>query len=392
MNKFRCIANRQSNSRQQQPDWLNLEAAGTAQRFHSSFPHYQPTPLLRLSSLAKHCGVAEIWLKDESYRFGLNAFKVLGGSFAIGSYLAERLHRQVQELCYEELISETVRQQLGEITFVTATDGNHGRGVAWTAAQLGQAAVVYLPKGSSQERLQRIRETGAKAEITELNYDQAVRLAKRKADQNGWVVVQDTAWPGYEQIPCWIMQGYTTMALEALQQLNGSLPSHIFIQAGVGSLAAAMIGFFRQVCAEAQPVCTVVEADAAACLYRTVKADDGALHFVDGDLKTIMAGLACGEPNPLAWPILQSGADWFASISDAAAAEGMRILGNPLCGDHRVISGESGAAGFAFAMQLLLHPRNAVWRSRLGLDAASRVLVFSTEGDTDAEQYRRIVW
>ncbi len=392
MRKFRCIANRLRNSRQELPAWLNLEAAATAQHFHNSFPHYQPTPLLCLSSLAKHCGVSDIWLKDESYRFGLNAFKVLGGSFAIGSYLAERLHWQPQQLSYQELTSESVQRQLGKITFVTATDGNHGRGVAWTAAQLGQPAVVYLPKGSSPERLQRIRETGARAEITELNYDQAVRLAKRKADENGWVVVQDTAWPGYEQIPCWIMQGYTTMALEALQQLNGRLPTHIVIQAGVGSLAAAVIGFFRQVCGKAQPICIVVEADAADCLYRTVKANDGILHFVDGDLKTIMAGLACGEPNPLAWPILQAEADWFASITDAAAAEGMRILGNPLRGDRQVISGESGAAGFAFAMQLLLHPRNAVWRSRLGLDETSRVLVFSTEGDTDAEQYRRIVW
>lgn len=392
MKNFRCLENYHANSEQAMPCWLNLQAAEKAQRFHESFPQYQPTPLLTLSSLAKHCGISEIWLKDESVRFGLNAFKVLGGSFAMGSYLADRLHLDLQELPYAMLTAQTVKQQLGSITFVTATDGNHGRGVAWTAAQLGQASVVYMPKGSSEERLRRIHAEGAKAEITEMNYDEAVRLAKRKADENGWVVVQDTAWQGYEQIPRLIMQGYTTMALEALQQLHGRLPTHIFIQAGVGSLAAAVIGFFRQVCGKEQPICTVVEASAADCLYRSIEADDGKLHFVNGDLKTIMAGLACGEPNPIAWPILRSGANWFASISDDVAAEGMRILGNPLRGDQQVISGESGAAGFAFAMQLLLYPINAGLRKRLGFNENSRVLVFSTEGDTDAEQYRRIVW
>ena len=392
MKNFRYLQNRHINCQQARPCWLNLQAAEKAQRFHKSFPQYQPTPLLGLSSLAKRCSISEIWLKDESYRFGLNAFKVLGGSYAMGSYLAERLHLDLRELSYASLTSQSVKQQLGSITFVTATDGNHGRGVAWTAAQFGQASVVYMPRGSSEERLQRIRAEGARAEITEMNYDEAVRLAKQKAEDNGWVVVQDTAWQGYEQIPRLIMQGYTTMALEALQQLHGQLPTHIFVQAGVGSFAAAVIGFFRQVCGKEQPVFTVVEASAADCLYRSIEAEDGKLHFVDGDLHTIMAGLACGEPNPIAWPILQSGANWFVSISDAVAAEGMRILGNPLRGDQQVISGESGAAGFAFSMQLLLHPINAALRTRFGLNEDSRVLVFSTEGDTDAEQYRRIVW
>ena len=210
------------------------EQAAKVQRFHASFPVYKPTPLADLTQTAKALGLGAAYVKDESYRFGLNAFKVLGGSFAIGSYLAGRLGMDISELPYDKMVSEEVRAKLGEVTFVTATDGNHGRGVAWTANRLGQHSVVYMPKGSAAERLANIRAEGADASITDLNYDDAVRLANRQAGEKGWVMVQDTAWEGYTDIPLWIMQGYTTMGYEIVQQLEamGAEKAHACVPAG----------------------------------------------------------------------------------------------------------------------------------------------------------------
>ena len=220
------------------------EAAEKASRFHQSFPGYAPTPLVKLSALADAFGVAGIYVKDESKRFGLNAFKGLGGSYCLGRYIADRLGMDIDELPFEKMVSDEVREKLGEITFVTATDGNHGRGIAWTAHMLGQKAVVYMPKGSVEERLENIRKLGADAEITELNYDQTVAFAAECEKNYGWVLVQDTAWEGYETIPGWIMEGYTTMALEAARQLEEVKPTHIFLQAGVGAMSGALAAFF----------------------------------------------------------------------------------------------------------------------------------------------------
>ena len=186
------------------------ENAKKVRAFHASFPEYSVTPLAKLDNLAKALGVANVYVKDESYRFGLNAFKVLGGSYTIGNYLAQKLGKDISELPFNVLSSEEVRKQIGEVTFVTATDGNHGRGIAWTANRLGQKSVVYMPKGSALERLNNIKALGADASITDLNYDDAVRLANSNAEKYGWVMVQDTAWDGYEDIPGWIMEGYTT--------------------------------------------------------------------------------------------------------------------------------------------------------------------------------------
>lgn len=371
--------------------FLGLAEAQKAQRFHAGFPLYAQTPLAKLPATARLLGVNQFYVKDESLRFGLNAFKVLGGSYAIGRYLADRLGMDLSELSFEKMTSDALRQKLGEITFVTATDGNHGRGVAWTAAQLHQRAVVYMPKGSSPERLANIRAEGAEASITELNYDDAVRLANRMAAEKGWVVVQDTAWDGYETIPRRIMQGYGTMAYEAYTQL-AEKPTHIFLQAGVGSMAGAVAGFFAEVYGEDRPVITIVEPNKADCLFRTAKAQDGTLHSVGGRMDTIMAGLACGEPCSIGWQVLCACADHFISCPDAFAAKGMRILGNPAAGDDRVISGESGAAAFGCVTQILSNPALAGMKTELGLNESSRVLFFSTEGDTDAASYRSICW
>lgn len=373
-------------------DFLNVEHAQKVQAFHASFPIYQPTPLAHLEHTAKALGLGDVYIKDESYRFGLNAFKVLGGSYAIGNYLAQQLGKDISELPYEKMVSEEVRGQLGEMTFVTATDGNHGRGVAWTANQLKQHAVVYMPKGSAQERLENIRAQGADASITDLNYDEAVRLANSKAESNGWVMVQDTAWEGYEDIPTWIMQGYGTMGLEAYQQLQGEKPTHIFLQAGVGSMAGAITGLFASIYGEQRPIITIVEPERANCIFRTAEAKDGKLHFVTGDMNTIMAGLACGEPCTIGWNVLKNYADNFISCPDYVAAKGMRILGNPMPGDERVISGESGAATFGCVAEIMTNPGLAWLKEKLQLDKNSRVLFFSTEGDTDRENYRAVVW
>ena len=372
-------------------NFLNEEEARKVQQFHASFPVYEKTPLAALPDTAAALGLGAMYVKDESYRFGLNAFKVLGGSYAIGNYLAQKLGMDISELPYEKMISDEVREKLGEITFVTATDGNHGRGVAWTANQLKQKAVVYMPKGSAEERLKNIQAEGADASITDLNYDEAVRLANSQAEQNGWVMVQDTAWEGYEDIPTWIMQGYGTMGFEAWGQLPEK-PTHIFLQAGVGSMAGAVTGFFSNVYKEDRPIITIVEPNKADCLFRTAEANDGKLHFVTGDMNTIMAGLACGEPCSIGWNVLHSYADNFISCPDYAAAKGMRILGNPEGKDGKVISGESGAATVGCVAEIMTNPDLAWLKEKLQLDENSKVLFFSTEGDTDKENYKAVVW
>ena len=369
------------------------ENAKKVRAFHASFPEYSVTPLAKLDNLAKALGVANVYVKDESYRFGLNAFKVLGGSYTIGNYLAQKLGKDISELPFNVLSSEEVRKQIGEVTFVTATDGNHGRGIAWTANRLGQKSVVYMPKGSALERLNNIKALGADASITDLNYDDAVRLANSNAEKYGWVMVQDTAWEGYEDIPGWIMEGYTTMAAEAVEQLGGVKPTHIFLQAGVGAMSGGITGFFADLYGdEDRPIITIVEPNKADCIYRSAEANDGKPHFVKGDMNTIMAGLACGEPCTIGWNVLHDHADNFVSMPDYVAAEGMRVLGNPLPGDDRVISGESGAATLGFVAEVMRNQSLDWLRKQLKLDENSRVLCFSTEGDTDKENYQRIVW
>ena len=371
------------------PSWLSLHEARSVRRFHETFPSYSVTPLHSLSALATLLGVDKILIKDESYRFGLNAFKALGGSYAIARILAERFGISAEEMIFHRFQTEFMRRQAEKMTFVTATDGNHGYGIAWTAAQLGAKSVVYMPQGSSPARLKRIQDLGAQAEIVPMNYDDAVRLAAQRATEFGWEVVQDTAWPSYEKVPQWIMQGYTTLALEAWEQSQEQLPTHLFIQAGVGSLAGAIIGFLAGIDPEKRPICIVVEPHAANCCYTSVTARDGLCHKVEGDLQTIMAGLACGEVNPIAWPILQNFGDWFFSIPDEWAEEAMARLAYPLAGDPAIVSGESGAAGFALVWQLLSNPEHAPLREKLQLNQESRILCINSEGDTDPISYRK---
>ncbi len=382
---------RKNNKPQKATNNFGLDAAKKAIAFHKTFPEYAPTPLEELKELAVSLGVKGLYIKDESFRFGLNAFKGLGGSYCIGTYAAQVLDTDIAELSYGRILQE--KDRLGEITFVTATDGNHGRGIAWTANKLGFKSVVYMPKGSAEERLSNIKALGADASITDMNYDDTVRFAAEMAEKNGWVLVQDTAWEGYTDIPKWIMQGYITMAYEALEQLGNKRPTHIFLQAGVGAMSGAVTAFFADAYpGDDKPIITVVEPDQADCLYRTTSANDGKLHSVSGDMNTIMAGLACGEPCTIGYEMLNAYAENFVSMPDNIAAKGMRVLGNPLGADRRIVSGESGAAPLGLVVEVLQNESLAWLKEQLQLDENSVILCFSTEGDTDKENYRKIVW
>ena len=301
--------NRMPPSEDRHLEVMSTQNVAKAQAFHRSFPQYSLTPLAKLPGMAGRLGLGGLWVKDESYRFGLNAFKVLGGSFAMGRYIAQELGRDVSQVDYAYLTGNKLKEEFGQATFFTATDGNHGRGVAWAANKLGQKAVVHMPKGSAKSRFDNIAKEGAAVTIEEVNYDDCVRMAAAEAAQTEHgVIVQDTAWEGYEEIPAWIMQGYGTMAGEAAEQL-GERPTHVFVQAGVGSLAGAVVGYFANLYPDNPPKFIVMEAQIADCLYQGAKAGDGAPRMVGGDLQTIMAGLACGEPNTISWDILRNHVD-----------------------------------------------------------------------------------
>ena len=377
-------------------DLMSEENVTKANEFHKSVPQYSVTPLQKLSALASYLGVKGIYCKDESYRFGLNAFKVLGGSYAMGRYIAKELGRDISQLPYNVLSSDKLKEEFGQATFFTATDGNHGRGVAWAAKRLGQKAVVRMPKGTTKTRFDNIAKEGAEVTIEEVNYDDCVRMAAAEAakTEHG-IIVQDTAWAGYEEIPSWIMQGYGTLVLEADKQLkeNGvDRPTHVFVQAGVGSLAGAVVGYFAHKYKENPPVMVVCEASAADCLYRSAVQADGNLVNVTGDLQTIMAGLACGEGNTIGWDILKNHVTVFASCPDWMSAKATRIYANPLENDPHIISGESGSVPLGLAYTALHDEDAKDLKEALKLDENSNILVISTEGDTDPVRYREIVW
>lgn len=362
--------------------------------FHRQLPGYRMSPLKGLSNLAAKLGLGGIWVKDESARLDLRSFKVLGGSYAIYRLLQKRLGMEGRELSFADLTDGPLREKLGDITFAAATDGNHGRGVAWSAAQMGFKSVIYVHKLTSRGRIQAIESVGAKVVVVDGNYDDAVRQVYQDAQEHGWEVVSDTSWEGYEDIPKWVMQGYTTMLSEAQEQLAAqglSQPTHVFVQAGVGSLAAATIGFYRNLFGDSVQTC-VVEPTEAACLYRSALSEDGQPLTVEGDLPTIMAGLACGEPNPIAWEILKNRADYFAICPDFVAAMGMRVYGVPLRGDPYVISGESGAVTLGALMYIMQHESGKEFRKELKLGPDSQILLINSEGNTSPDDFRYVVW
>ncbi len=366
-----------------------------ARKFHRQIPGYKMSPLRSLPNLAHLFGVGGIWVKDESCRLELNSFKVLGGSFAIYRFIQERLSLPAERLTYEYLTSSEVKEALGEITFASATDGNHGRGIAWASKTLGFNCEIYVHSETSQRRIDAIKNYGANVKVIEGNYDDAVRQIVIDAEKHGWEIVSDTSWDDYTEIPAWIMQGYTTMMAEIQEQLSGQgiiKPTHVFVQAGVGALAAAVIGYYHSLFGNDAPKCIVVEPEDAACIYESARHKDGKIHNVEGDLNTIMAGLACGEPSPIAWDILKETADAFVSVPDYVAAKGMRIYATPLKDDPFIISGESGAVTLGALVAILKERGVEELRDCLKIDKNSEILFINTEGNTDPVLFKQIIW
>jgi diaminopropionate ammonia-lyase len=362
--------------------------------FHSSLPGYSPSPLIALDALAADLGVSNVWVKDESKRFGLNAFKVLGAGYGVVLAVADSTGLDAADLSPGTIDDPAVRSRVEQITVCTATDGNHGRAVAWAAQRLGCKSVVYMPRGTARARKQAVASHGADVSVLDCAYDEAVKQAALDSDHNGWLLVQDTSWPGYEAVPQRIMQGYLTILDEAMDQLHGQIPTHVLVQAGVGSLAAAIQAQLVELLGAGRPVLAVVEPTQSACCYASFAANSGDPVSLPGAGTTIMAGLACGTPSTIAWNILRDYADAFVVCSDKVAELGMRILAKPCPGDQALVSGESGAVTAGLLVSVLSPASRATFADAfevLMLDVDSRVLLLSTEGDTDPDSYKRIV-
>ncbi len=372
------------NPRQGTPGVVVLPAGGfrRAKAAITAWAGYAPTPLHDLSPVAAAAGVACLRMKDEGHRFGLGSFKALGGAYAVGNLLAKELSRRAiaNAANSADLADGRYADATRSVTVTCATDGNHGRSVAWGAARFHCRCVIFVHETVSQPRIDAIAAFGAEVRRVTGNYDDSVREADRQAQENGWLVVSDTSYPGYTEVPRTVMQGYRLMADEAADQWVGPPPTHVFIQAGVGGAAAAVSVQMRDRFLPA-PALIVVEPFQAACLL--LSAERGEPSIFGGDLITIMAGLACGEPSLLAWQELERAATAFMAIPDEAAAESMRLLAG-----HGLSIGESGVAGLAGCLAVMADP---VARTALGLLPESRILLFGTEGATDPEAYERIV-
>lgn len=357
-------------------------------KFHRQLPEYDVTSLHALDVLSKKLGVNRIWAKDESHRFGLKAYKALGGSYAIAEYLQQRY--QLKDLDFEELHASNFPDS-EDITFATMTDGNHGLGVAYIASKLGYESQIYVPKEMVPARIEAIEKVGGTVTVFEGGYDDAARQIAKDAGKYDWQVISDTAWDGYTQIPEWIIEGYSTMFEEVREQLRDEIPTHIFIQAGVGSLASSLIQYFRTVYAKDEITIIITEPHRANCFYHSAKINDGEAHNYPGKVDTMMAGLACAEPNPIAWPVIRDGANFMLSCSDEISALGMRRYYDPIDGDPQIISGEAGAVTLGALVEVCLNMEFVSIKESLGLNTDSKILLVNTEGDTDPVNFEKIV-
>jgi diaminopropionate ammonia-lyase len=369
------------NPRAGRPAETVLSEAGFAEarREITAWPGYAPTPLVDLPWAATAAGLGLVRLKDESGRFGLGSFKALGGAYAVSRLLCHALAKEGIAATSADLVTGRYAHATRPITVTTATDGNHGRAVAWGAQRFHCRAVIFVHAAVSEGRAAAIARYGAEVRRVRGTYDDAVRQAARTAVAEGWFVVSDTSWQGYADIPGNVMQGYRVMVEEALGQWQGAPPTHSFVQGGVGAVAAAVSVHLRTRL-EPPAALIVVEPERAACLLAS--AELGEPTGVAGNLASIMAGLVCGEPSPLAWRELDRAAAAFMAIPDAAAIGALQRLA-----EHGLTIGESGVAGLA---ALLLAATDPAAREALGLGAASRVLLFGTEGATDPEIYARL--
>jgi diaminopropionate ammonia-lyase len=352
-------------------------------RFHRRLPGYEETPLVDAPRLADALGVGKVFVKDESSRLGLPAFKGLGASWAVYRALEERVENDgfgdwetVDDL-------KAKLEPLRPLTLVAATDGNHGRAVARVARLLGLGARIFVPDDMAAARREAIAEEGAEVVVVDGTYDEAV---ERSAESEG-LLISDTSWPGYERVPWWVIEGYSTMLWEIedeLRRRNERGPDLVVVQVGVGAFAAAVARHFRNPDVAARPKLIGVEPADAACLFESVSA--GRLVSVPGPHDSIMAGLNCGRPSLVAWPTLYGSIDLLVSVDDEPVREAMR-LGT----GSRIVSGETGASGLGGLLALLRSEGGKETRRTLGLGADTRVLVFNTEGATDPDAYQRVM-
>jgi diaminopropionate ammonia-lyase len=371
-----------------------LDEAGFAAAYReiASWPDYAPTPLLSLDRTAASLGIERLLYKDEAPRFGLGSFKALGGAYAVFRLLADRIAGAGEgPITAAALAGGRWRHLTETMTVTCATDGNHGRSVAWGAKLFHCRCVIFVHATVSEGRAAAIAAYGAEIVRVPGGYDESVHHAAAVAAEKGWTVISDTAYAGYSAIPRQIMQGYGTVAEEIFAQLPGAVPggappTHVFLQAGVGGMAAALCARFWQHFAAARPRVIIVEPDRAACLYESARAGEPVV--LTGDLDTVMAGLSCGEVSLLAWPVLAAGAEDFMIVGDDLAIDTVRFLANGAGGDAPLVAGETGVAGLAGLRAAASDP---VLRKALALGPASRALVIGSEGDTDPEIYRKIV-
>tara|TARA_B110000503_G_scaffold135104_1_gene215090 strand:- start:16574 stop:17773 length:1200 start_codon:yes stop_codon:yes gene_type:complete len=369
----------------QRQEILSVSKAKKALETISSWPNYQATDLHHLTDMAAQGNVGQIYYKDESTRFGLKSFKALGGAYAVTRFLQQHLAGlNGEEPTMEQLLSGQYKEQLKDVVVSCATDGNHGRSVAWGAQMFGCQCIIYIHRDVSAGRQKAMEAYAAQVIRITGNYDESVRQAAVDATEHGRVIISDTSYEGYTEIPANVALGYTVMLSEIVEQLNGEIPTHVFIQAGVGGLAAAVCGYFWDLWAEQRPRFVVVEPEAANCLQESAKA--GELTVVEGDLDTLMAGLACGEVSQIAWQILNQGADDFITLSEDSVAPCMQALEQS---SPSIEAGESAVAGLAACLVAAQQPQ---WRDALGLNEQSRILVLGTEGATDPELYQQLVF
>lgn len=365
---------------------FSVAASREAERFAAQRPGYKPTPLHTLPGLAAQYGVATIHIKDEGHRLGMGSFKALGGYYAVVQLMLEEASKRLgRSVGLADLDNDDVRAIASELTFACATDGNHGKSVAAGAKRVGARSAIFVHSGVSDERVAAIAAYGAEMVRVEGTYDDSVKEAERASAENGWTVVSDTSWPGYERIPSLVMQGYTAMLKEIIDA-TPQAPTHVFVQAGVGGLAAAVAAHLDIVYGQNRPKLVVVEPDRAACIYESMRA--GELTKVEHGESTIMAMLECYEPSMTAWDILSRKADGFVIVGESEAVDAMLRLAQPEAGDPAIVAGESGGAGVAGFMSVMKDPALA---KALALDASSRVLFINTEGATDRGRYQKLV-
>ncbi|MGK0170438.1 MAG: diaminopropionate ammonia-lyase [Gammaproteobacteria bacterium] len=362
----------------------------------SAWPGYAPTPMHWLGALAQTLGIAHLSYKDEGSRFGLGSFKALGGAYAVTEVIRSTVQAHLgHAVSGADILSQRYLEQARTMTVTSATDGNHGRSVAWGATRCGCRAVIYIHAQVSDAREQALANLGAEVVRVSGNYDASVAQAARDAHTNGWHLVADTAHAGYEAVPLLVMAGYGVLVDEILAQAGHdkaatpareTSPTHVFVQGGVGGLAGAMCARLWQRLGSARPRLIVIEPALADCLYKSACA--GIPTVVDIENETVMAGLSCGEVSPVAWPILDAGAHDFLTIDDALVAPTMRLLADGTLGAAPIVAGESAVAGLAGAIASAMQP---ALRSALGLNSASRVLILGSEGATDAGIYEEMV-